>query len=84
MRVTPAGIEHQRGAQAGRELRDAPEGVRVLERSLELGLDDDVGVAGLVASGFADRPLSLGVGPAGSVGDQLAVVSNQQPADNPS
>ena len=35
-----------------------------------------------MAAGVADRPLPLGVGPAGAVGDQLAVVADQQPADD--
>jgi hypothetical protein len=39
-------------------------------------------VARLVAAGVADRALALGVGPAGAVGDQLAVVADQQSADD--
>ena len=58
------------------------ERIRVLERALELGVDDRVGVSGFVASGVADGPLALGVGPAGAVGDQLAVVADEQPADD--
>jgi hypothetical protein len=37
---------------------------------------------GLVASAVPDRPLALGVGPAGAVGDQLAVVAHEQAADD--
>jgi hypothetical protein len=36
-----------------------------------------------VAAGVADGLLALGVGPAGAVGDQLAIVPDQQPADDP-
>ena len=35
-----------------------------------------------MAAGVADGPLALGVGPAGAVGDQLAVVADEQPADD--
>jgi hypothetical protein len=35
-------------------------------------------LARLVAAGIADRPLALGVGPPGSVGDQFAVVADEQ------
>ena len=38
--------------------------------------------ARLVAAGVADGPLALGVGPAGAVGDQLAVVADEQVADD--
>ena len=37
---------------------------------------------GLVAAGVADGPLALGVGPAGAVGDHLAVVADEQAADD--
>ena len=66
------GVEHERGAQPCGELGDAAERVGVVERALELGVDDRVGVSGLVAAGVADGLLALGVGPAGAVGDQLA------------
>ena len=72
------GIEHECGAQARGELCDAPERVGVGERTFELGLDDRVDVAWFVAAGVADGPLALGVGPAGAVGDQLAVVPDEQ------
>ena len=39
-------------------------------------------VAGLVAAGVADGLLAFGVGPAGAVGDQLAVVADEQAADD--
>ena len=39
-------------------------------------------MAGLVAAGVADGLLALGVGPAGAVGDQLAVVADEQVADD--
>ena len=35
-----------------------------------------------MAAGVADGLLAFGVGPAGAVGDQLAVVADQQPADD--
>jgi hypothetical protein len=53
-----------------------------LERSLKLVSEDRVGVARLVAAGVADGLLALGVGPAGAVGDQLAVVAGEQSADD--
>ena len=76
------GVEHERGAQARGELGDAPERVGVGERAFELGLDDRVELAWFVAAGVADGLLALGVGPAGAVGDQLAVVADEQPADD--
>jgi hypothetical protein len=39
-------VEHQRGGEPGGELGDAPERVGVLERALELSVDDRVGVGG--------------------------------------
>ena len=56
--------------------------VGVLERALELGVDDRVDVARFAAAGVADGLLALGVGPAGAVGDQLRVLLAQQPADD--
>jgi hypothetical protein len=44
--------------------------------AVELGVDDRVGVPGLVAAGVADGPLAFGVGPAGAVGDHLAVIAD--------
>ena len=35
-----------------------------------------------MAAGVADGLLAFGVGPAGAVGDQLAVVADEQPADD--
>ena len=63
-------------------MRDPPERVGVLERVLELGVDDRVGVAGLVAGGVADGLLALLIGPAGAVGDDVAVVLGEQVADD--
>jgi hypothetical protein len=53
-----------------------------LQSTLELGVDDRVGAARFVAAGVADGLLAFLVGPAGAVGDQLAVVADQQPADD--
>ena len=39
-------------------------------------------MAWFVAAGVADGLLALGVGPAGAVGDQLAVVADEEPADD--
>ena len=61
---------------------DAAQRVGVGERTLELGVDDRVDVARFVASGVADGLLALRVGPAGAVGDQLAVVADEEPADD--
>jgi signal transduction histidine kinase len=70
-----AGVEHERGCPASGELGDASERVGVGERAVELGLDDRVELAWFVAAGVADGLLAFGVGPAGAVGDQLAVVA---------
>ena len=48
----------------------------------ELGVDDRVDLPGLVAAGVADGLLAVGVGPAGAVGDHLAVVAGEQVADD--
>ena len=48
------GVEHERGCPAGGELGDAAQRVGVGERALELGVDDRVDVARLVAAGVAD------------------------------
>ena len=76
------GVEREGGAKPGGELRDPAQRVWVLERALELGVEDRVGLAGLVAAGVADRLLALVVGPAGAVGDQVAVVADEQVADD--
>ena len=61
---------------------DPAQRVGVVDRPLELGVDDRVNVPGFVAAGVADGALAPGVGPAGAVGDQLAVVAAAQPADD--
>ena len=76
------GVEHERGCPAGGELGDAAERVGVGERAFELGVDDRVELARLVAAGVADGLLAFGVGPAGAVGDQLAVVADEEAADD--
>jgi hypothetical protein len=63
-------------------VRDAAQRVGILERALKLAVEDRVDLAGLVAAGVADEPLARGIGPAGSVGDQLAVVADEQSADD--
>ena len=82
MRVTPAGSSTKAAAQSSGELGDASQRVGVGERAVELGLDDRVDVAWFVAAGVADGLLALGVGPAGAVGDQLAVVADEESADD--
>jgi hypothetical protein len=59
-------------------LCDAAQRIRVGERALELGLDDRVDPTPLVPAGVPDRLLALGVGPAGAVGDHVAVVAREQ------
>ena len=49
---------------------------------MELGVEDGVDVARFVAAGVADGLLAFAVGPAGAVGDQLAVVAGEQLADD--
>jgi hypothetical protein len=58
------------------------ERVGVGECALELGVGDRVRVARLAPPGVADGLLAVGVGPAGAVGDQLAVGAEQQVADD--
>ena len=82
MRVTAVWVECERGGPAGGELRDAAEGVGVLERALEFGVEDRVGLAGFVAAGVADWLLAVLVGPAGAVGDHVAVVLGEEVADD--
>jgi hypothetical protein len=67
------GVDREGGAEPGGEQRDPSEGVGVLQSALELGVDDRVGAARFVAAGVADGLLALRVGPAGAVGDQLAM-----------
>jgi len=57
-------------------------GSGVVERVLEFGVEDRVGVAGLVSAGVADRLLALLVGPAGAERDDLSVVGGEQVADD--
>jgi hypothetical protein len=82
VRVTPAGSSTNAAPPSGRELGDASERVGVGERAFALGVDDRVELARLMAAGVADGLLALGVGPAGAVGDQFAVVADEQPADD--
>jgi hypothetical protein len=80
VRVTPSGVEQERGAPTRDELRDAAQRVGLLERALELGFDDGVDLPWLVAAGVADALLAVGVGPAGAVGDHVVVVAGDQVA----
>jgi hypothetical protein len=52
------------------------------DSSFELGVDDRVELARLVAAGVADGLLALGVGPAGAVSDELAVMADKHVADD--
>ena len=76
------GVQHECCCPAGGELGDAAERVGVGERAVELGGEDRVDVAGFVAAGVADGLLAFLVGPAGAVGDQLAVVVGEEVADD--
>ena len=76
------GVQEERGGPARGELCDPAQRVGVVERVLEFGVEDGVGVAGLVAAGVADRLLALLVGPAGAEGDHVAVVGGEQVADD--
>ena len=71
------GVEHEGGCPAGGELGDTAERVGVSQCAFELGLEDRVDVSWFVAAGVTDGLLALGVGPAGAVGDQLAVVATR-------
>ena len=60
-------VKDERGAPAGDELGEAAQRVGVGEGALELGGDDRVDGAGLVAAGVTDGLLAPRVGPAGAV-----------------
>ena len=78
VRVTPAGSSTNAAAHRAVSWAMPAQRVGVGERAFELGVDDRVDVARLVAAGVADGLLAFGVGPAGAVGDQLAVVADEQ------
>jgi hypothetical protein len=75
-------VEDERGGPAGSEVRDAAHGVWVLERALEFGAEDGVGLAGFVAAVLADRLLVVVVGPAGALGDHVGVLLGEEVADD--
>jgi hypothetical protein len=75
------GVEHEGGRAAPHEGGDPAQRVRFGERAPQLGVDDGVDRLRFVACSFADRSLALEVGPAGAVGDQVAVVAREQTAD---
>ena len=76
------GVQRECGGPAGGELGDAAERVGVGERAVELGVEDRVDLAGFVAAGVADGLLAFLVGPAGAVGDHVAVVVGEEVADD--
>jgi hypothetical protein len=49
------GVEHERGASAGGEVRDPAERIGLNERSLQLRGDDRLGVTRFVVAGAAGR-----------------------------
>jgi hypothetical protein len=63
-------------------VRDTAERVGVLERAVQLCVEDGAGLAGFVSAGVADRLLALLVCPAGAVGDGVAVVVGEKVADD--
>ena len=77
VRVTPSGSSTNAAAQRATRCGDAAQRVGVVERALELGVDDRVDLPRLVAAGLADGLLAFGVGPAGAVGDHVAVVARR-------
>ena len=70
------------GESIGRINSHTTQRVGVGDRALELGSDDQIGVARLEPAGIPDGLLALGVGPAGAEGDQIAVVTDEQSADD--
>ena len=76
------GIECECGAEPGDQPRNPAEWVGVSKCALELGVGDRVRLAWFVAAGVADGLLAFGVSPAGAVGDQLAVMADEEPADD--
>ena len=82
VRVMPSGSSANAAAQLAVKSGDAAERVGVLERALEFGVEDGVDLSGLVPAGVADRLLAVLVGPAGAVGDDVAVVVGEQVADD--
>ena len=71
------GVEHEGGAPAGDELGDAAQRVGVVEGALQFRVGDCVDLARLAAAGVADGLLAVGVGPAGAVGDHVAVLARR-------
>ena len=82
VRVTPAGSSTNAAAHRAVSWAIPRSGSGSASARCELGVDDRVGLARLVPAGVADRALAFGVGPAGAVGDQLAVVADEQLADD--
>ena len=82
VRVTPAGSKVDAAPSRAVSCAIPAERVGVGECALELGVGDRVRVARLAPPGVADGLLAVGVGPAGAVGDQLAVGAEQQVADD--
>jgi hypothetical protein len=76
------GVEYEGGGPARGEVRDAAEWVWVVERAMELSVDDRVDLPGFVAAGVADRLLAVLVCPACAVGDDVAVVMGEEMADD--
>ena len=82
MRVTPATSSRNAATEPCGELGEPTERVGVLERALQLRVEDGVGLSGFVAAGVADRLLAFLVGPAGAVGDYVAAVVGEEVADD--
>jgi len=76
------GVEYEGGGPARGEVRDAAEGVRVVERAVQLGVEDGVDLSGFVAAGVTDWLLAFLVCPACTVGDDVAVVVGEEVADD--
>ena len=82
VRVMPSGSSANAAAQLAVSWAIAAERVGVLERALEFGVEDGVELSGFVAAGVADWLLAVLVGPAGAVGDHVAVVAGEEVADD--
>ena len=76
------GVEHERGAQRAASWAMPRSGSGSASARSSSASTIASMLARLVAAGVADGLLALGVGPAGAVGDQLAVVADEQVADD--
>ena len=81
VRVTPSGSSTNAEAQLAVSCAMPRSGSGSQARA-QFGVEDGVDLSGFVAAGVADWLLALLVGPAGAVGDHVAVVPGEEVADD--